>query len=142
MMCPQCGAPPQDGRTCEDAYYQMLAWEFSDAVKGSVHHLTVPAYHLQHPAELSADGWQQMLETLRAFVQGNSPQAMRARIRRQQQVDKVSLRRGSPARAALRSWSVPVHTCFVDDPELYCQRVRVWAAAVVDDLRKAGFLPA
>lgn len=70
------------------------------------------------------------------------PQAMRARIRGQQQAHTVSLRPGSPASVALRSWRVTVHTCFVDDPDRYCQRVRVWAAAVVDDLQKSRFLPA
>jgi hypothetical protein len=118
----------------------MLAWEFSDPAKGSVHHLTVPTFHIQHPAELSAHGWQEMAAVLRAFVQGVSPQVMRVHIR-QQQAHRESLRRGLPALPRLPQWSVSVHTCCVDDAVLYCQRVREWAAATWADVEKAGLLP-
>ena len=50
----ECGQPAE---TCEQAWGECLALEFSDPEYGAVHHLTVSAYMLQHPGRLSAGGW-------------------------------------------------------------------------------------
>ena len=49
LECVWCGARyATPGETCEDRFNLALAREFEDPAFGMVHHLTVPAYMLQH----------------------------------------------------------------------------------------------
>ena len=64
-ICPECGAEWRDGLTCDDHFYQMLAWDFENAEDAwSVHHLTVLCFHIQHPSRYSPEGLQGALELL------------------------------------------------------------------------------
>lgn len=67
---------------CEERFHRYLALEYMDGRYGAVHYLTVPAYKLQHPDQLSREGWQAMRATLEAFlVEGRSPQQRLALMR-------------------------------------------------------------
>lgn len=49
---------------------------------GAIHHLTVPAYMLQHPSRYSREGWLEARRLLAAFLAGKAP----AEVRRQSRV--------------------------------------------------------
>lgn len=67
--CPECGAVLQGGETCAALFHQMLYWENEQPELGSVHHLMVLCYHLQHPCLLSKAGLDYGVELLRDFLE-------------------------------------------------------------------------
>ncbi len=67
--CPECGAVLQGGETCAALFHQMLYWENAQPELGSVHHLMVLCYHLQHPCLLSKAGLDYGVELLRDFLE-------------------------------------------------------------------------
>jgi hypothetical protein len=81
--CAECGAPWTAEDNCTQRYHRFLALELSNPEYGVVHHLTVATYMLQHPSQLSLQGWQAMREQLRQFLdEGLRPEEARARIRK------------------------------------------------------------
>jgi len=145
-QCPECGAPGDREETCRERFERFLALEFSDPAYGAVHHLTVAAYMLQHPARLSARGWYATRTTLTRFlVEGLSPEELRRLGGRA--VD--SLRRTwsfvKGPRVALPAGCAWQSTILgVDDSTAaaYCQTVRAWANRTLHDANRAGEPPA
>ncbi len=81
--CPECGATLNNGTTCETNFHQMLFWEAKYPEYGSVHHLAVLCYHLQHPRLYSSAGLRHALGLLIALVeQGRSPAEVRQQMTR------------------------------------------------------------
>ncbi len=76
--CPECGAHITAETSCETSFHECLAREYNDPAFGSVHHLTVAAFMLQHSSQLSRDGWLAMRQLLREFlVEHKHPSAIR-----------------------------------------------------------------
>ncbi len=146
-ICPECGATWQDGRTCTDCFHRMLAWEFTDQEAGSVHHLTVLCYHLQHPSLYSPEGLAYALKLLVEFVEhGQTPQA----VRRQNRAAVSNARRGwtfkgssqaHGAYARAPRWTVTAPDVVADGLTGYPARVRAWARSVAEALRASDNLP-
>lgn len=80
MRCAECGAPLDDGRTCQDDFYTLFAWEWEHQLL-DVHHLMVLSFNLQHPSILSPDGLSASINLLRQFLEdGITPEQMRKRM--------------------------------------------------------------
>lgn len=131
-VCPSCRAT-----ACEELFHRFLALEFNDPAYGAVHHLTVPAYMLQHPHRLSQEGWRQMRATLHAFlVEGRTPQAHRAALRDSVSSSNrtTSLKNGphQPLPAAF-TWSQTIAAVDHTTPQRYRQTIEQWARAVLSD---------
>lgn len=138
-QCPECGGQFTAKETCTDQYYACMALELTDPAYGAVHHLTVPAYMLQHPSQLSADGWQAMVQILHEFlVDGVSPARMRQVIQQQQkrQPKSFSMVKGAPAAQPAWVWRKTIMDVRLDDPTIYCADVRAWAEAVHHDIHQ------
>ncbi len=131
--CLQCGALLDSVDSCAAFFDQCLALEFTDSRYGAVHHLTVPAYYLQHPSRLSRDGWRLMRETLRAFVvEGKTPAQMRSAAAIA--AKPLRLTKGIPmAFKKPIHWRKTVADVRLDAPAHYCTDVQAWAAAVLED---------
>jgi hypothetical protein len=134
MNCPECGAPEVQ---CEPRYHEFLVKEFSDAGYGSVHHLTVATYMLQHSSKLSLQGWLETRRLLREFlIYHKAP----AEIRRQNkdQVDsgkrawKIASKDGT-AKISRTVWTRTILDVRLDSPEIYCADVAAWAQAALTD---------
>jgi hypothetical protein len=135
--CAWCGAHyDAPGDSCEARFDLALAREFEDPAYGSVHHLTVPAFMLQHN-RYSRAGWLWARNLIAAFVRdGLDP----AEARRQQ---RAMLDSGERNWAITRgptfegfeqiAWSRTIADDRFDSAADYCADVRAWAAAVVDD---------
>ena len=82
-MCPECGADWSSGVTCEDDFHQFGYWELADLEHlGSVHHLMVLSYHLQHPSLYSPEALAFAQQQLIDFLEGGvTPQQMRRDMR-------------------------------------------------------------
>ena len=67
------------GSSCEADFQTLLGWEHNRPSLLAVHHLTVLAYHLQHPHLYSPDGLVFAQRLLADFLVGLTPTAARAR---------------------------------------------------------------
>lgn len=73
--CPECGALDS---LCRERFYEFLGLEFSDPEYGTVHHLTVMVFMLQHSSRQTCEGWLGMRDLLDEFlVQGKPPELVR-----------------------------------------------------------------
>jgi hypothetical protein len=135
MNCPECGAA--DGE-CETRYHECLAKEFEDPRFGTVHHLSVATYMLQHSSKLSGQGWLYERALLRAFLVENKTPAL---IREQNRDSVDSLRRefkiaSRDGRPVIRraQWTRTILDVSLADAEIYCRDVTAWAWASLHDV--------
>lgn len=134
MICLECGA-----LDCQIYFDEFLVLEFTDAGYGSVHHLTVAAYMLQHSSKLTREGWLHERELLREFLVENKPPAF---IRKQNKdlVDsgkrtfKIKSRDGKPV-INKSTWTKTILEVRTESAEVYCADVTAWARAVLEDVQ-------
>jgi hypothetical protein len=99
--CIQCGAVG-----CKEKCGEMLAPEFEQpAVFGTVHHLTIICYNIQHPDEFTDEALEWMRSSLRTIVsEGLSPQEFRERAGKNVEAGKLKVRRhAAPAETSRRT---------------------------------------
>lgn len=134
MTCLECGA-----LDCQIYFDEFLVLEFTDAGYGSVHHLTVAAYMLQHSSKLTREGWLHERELLREFLAENKPPAF---IRKQNKdlVDsgkrtfKIKSRDGKSI-ITKTTWTKTILDVRTENAEVYCADVTAWAWAVLEDVQ-------
>lgn len=144
--CPECGAEWADGKTCQDDFNQMLAWEFGQPELWEAHHLTVLSYYLQHPSLYSAEGLNNGKWLLIEFVQnGLAPEEMRTRNRDKVDAGKRAwkLRATGDAHGAYANpveWPITAAQVVTGGTSGYCDNVRAWAESVYAALESSGNL--
>ncbi len=135
--CPQCGAELASGENCRDRFDLCLAKEFEHPTSyGSVHHLTVACYMLQHNL-YSREAWLEARKMVAQFVhQGITP----ADVRRQnRQAFDSGHRQWSFTKGAKMAgldgivWSRTIADVRHDTPKVYCADVKTWATGVLSD---------
>lgn len=137
LECAWCGARyATPGETCEDRFNLALAREFEDPAFGMVHHLTVPAYMLQHN-RYSHVGWLVTRDLLASFVRGEVDPAG---ARRQYKAKYSGGERAGSITKGPRfaqfdqiTWTRTIADVRFDSAEVYRADVEAWAAAVVAD---------
>lgn len=143
--CPECGASWRDDLTCQDHWYQALAWESEYPDKTlAAHHLLVLCYHLQHPHLYSPQGLEEAQRLLAAFVQeGMTP----AEARRRQRDAVDSGRRawkitGTPTSYGAYThpiqWPMTMGDITSGDLDGYIARVQAWARSTLEALKTSG----
>lgn len=145
--CPACGARWIDSITCESHFHQLLFWEVEDPSRGSVHHLLVLSYHLQHPHLYSPETLQAGMQMLAQFIEeGVSPKQMRQRL--QSSVDSghrthpITARPGhTGAYAYPVIWKVTAADVVSAGADAYISSVEGWASSILAVLRESGNLP-
>jgi hypothetical protein len=128
-----------EGKTCREAFEELISREFQDPVCGQVHHLTVLCYDLQHPLQFTREALEWSRAALQAAVeQGVSPVELRRFARRQfsgKAKPKVT-RQAQPEEAAPRiHWRMTALDVLGESAEGHNQRVEAWARSVLEDLR-------
>jgi hypothetical protein len=136
VHCPLCGAQYPGDERCEDRFNRFLALELEDPAYGVVHHLTVPAYLLQHNA-YSRAGWLLSRDLLARFVREEFDPAIARRLHRQD-VDSGnrdwSVTRGpKPEWIDEITWTRTIADVRADDPGDYRAGIRAWAESVLAD---------
>lgn len=134
--CPECGAVWRDGRTCKDVFDECLNLEFSDRVAGSVHHLTVICYMIQHNG-YSDEALAWVVKRLGEFLEGGvTPQMVRlehgAQVTSGARDWKVT---GRPSRPMPPDWPVHITDLQWSTPADYCLKITQWAWTVHEKLR-------
>ena len=134
MNCLECGAIDT---SCKSRFDEFLVLEFTDAGYGTVHHLTVTAYMLQHSSQLTREGWLHMRGLLREFLVENKPPEF---IRKQnkdvvnsgKRKFKISSKDSLPV-IQKSTWTKTILNVRTGNAEVYCADVSAWARAVLED---------
>jgi len=138
--CQECGAPWATEDNCTERFHRFMALEMTNAAYGAVHHLTVAAYMLQHPNQLSQRGWQEERDLLKQFViDGVSPAEIRTRRRGDYDSGNRTLSLSKGPRLRLPpgfTWTLTILSVDDSTPEQYCQDIARWAWQVHEDASK------
>lgn len=135
--CPECGAELAPGEQCRDRFDTCMALEFENpSTFGSVHHLTVACYYLQHNA-YSHQAWLIARQGVSQAVNlGITPGEVRMGTRRALDSGnrEWNVTRGArmPGADTLQ-WTRTIADVRTNDPELYGADVRDWAKSVLSD---------
>ena len=146
QTCPECGAEWHDGQTCQDAFYQMLAWEFEYPGNGAVHHLMVLCYHLQHPHLYSPEGLHLATQLLADFLEHRlTPEQVRSERREYVNSNKRTWKiKGTPSSYGVYKhpvfWTLTGMNVIANGPDNYCESVRTWAQSVYESLKASDSL--
>lgn len=136
FRCLACGGSFPADETCRERFERALALEFANPAYFAVHHLSVPAYLLQHNA-YSRQGWLWTRRSLAEFVRdGQAPAAWRRRQR--PAVDSGnrtwSITKGpKPEWFDQIVWTRTIADVRFDTAAGYGADVRAWAASVLAD---------
>ncbi len=133
--CPECGALLNPGEACVNRFHACLVLDYSGPAYGTVHHLVVATYMLQHPSRLTADGWLATRSLLKAFLhEGRTPAAVRQEDRRSLDSGVRSVKLKNRAAAPVvrtRSWPATIADVRLERGEVYCASVTQWATAAL-----------
>lgn len=135
IVCPECSVIG-----CRKRFDEFLVLEFTDPGYGTVHHLTVAAYMLQHSSQLTREGWLYERKLLSEFLVENKPPAF-IRRRNKDLVDSgkrtFKIRSRDGQRVIQKSaWARTILDVRTEDGEIYCADVTAWARSVLDDCEK------
>ena len=141
QKCPECGALWHEGKTCQDGFHQMLAWEAENPGLGEVHHLMVLCYHLQHPTLYSPEGVAEARRLLVEFVvHGRTPGEIRKRNRARLDSSQRNWKiKGTPASYGTYDppirWTMTAADVIAGGADSYCGNVRAWAQSLQTALK-------
>jgi hypothetical protein len=146
QTCPECAAAWQDGKTCQDDFYQMGYWELENPALQVVHHLMVLCYHLQHPSLYSPDGVKEGKRLLVDFLErGLTTEQVRERNRDRLDSGKRTFKiKGTPGSQGSYdhpvTWMMRAADVTAGGAAAYIGNVEAWARAVLVGLRESGNL--
>jgi hypothetical protein len=140
--CPDCGADIPDGENCHGKFEQLLAHEYAfPQAFGTVHHMTVAAYSLQHPRDYSRDALKLWRVILAESLDGlTTPTQFLERARAQFSGGLRVREKGAlPPPEWPHAWPVTVLDVLVPpgevpDAEGHIVRVKRWAASIRETL--------
>lgn len=137
QKCFQCGAEFPSDEQCRDRFNLCLAMEFEDPTTfGTVHHLTVACYMLQHNA-YSRDVWLEARKMITQFIQeGITPAEMRKQNRSRFDSGHRTLSVTKDAKLSEFDtiiWTRTIADVRLDNSEAYCTDIKLWAASVLAD---------
>jgi hypothetical protein len=139
QTCPECGAIWEVGKTCEDVFNECLVLEFNDRVAGSVHHLTVACYMIQHNG-YSDEGLAWIRKRLEEFLEGGlTPQMVRQEHRNNVASGSRDWKvTGRPSQPLHPNWPLHITDLSWSTREDYCLKITQWAWSVLDTLKQIG----
>lgn len=132
--CPECGAP--DNR-CQTRFDEYLILDFTHAGYGTVHHLTVAAYMVQHSSRLTREGWLFERELLRqVLLENKPPAAIRKQIKDTVDSGKRKFKIKSKTGLAFinkSTWMKTILDVRAENAETYCKDITAWAKSVLEE---------
>jgi hypothetical protein len=142
MNCPECGTPEP---SCKERFDEFLVLEFTYAGFGSVHHLTVSAFMIQHSSRLTLEGWFHMRELLREFlVEHKSPAFILSQYRHLVDSGKrkfrITSKDGMPV-IKKTMWAKTIVDVRMETADIYCADVIEWARTVMEEAATIATVP-
>ena len=137
MNCPECGAADN---LCQARFDEFLVLEFTDPGYGAVHNLTVCTFMIQHSSRISKEGWMYERELLREFiVEKKSPSLIRQQVSKSVDSGRRTFtfksKDGKPV-INKTIWTKTILDVRTEDAEEYCDDIRAWAKAVLEDAER------
>jgi hypothetical protein len=127
------------GSTCQAIFDEFLGLEFSDPAYGQVHFFTVACFMIQRGrySDEALTGIQSLLEA--ALVEQLPPHQLRERATKGMSKATRTWQITRPADAPPLphvAWSVTIADVArsIQDPELYCDHVKQWARATLQQM--------
>jgi len=139
VVCPECGAPMVNGRTCREIYEELLDLESQDPDgAGSVHSLSVLCYVLQHPHGYSDSALSWGVTSLKDILEnGQIRDEQRGRFKGLSRIFRRRPRWLGGSRPMMPDrWQMTIDQVYRADPRGHPQRVQCWARAILRDLGK------
>jgi hypothetical protein len=138
--CNGCGVTCVEGENCQQRYHECLALEFSNIGYGKVHHLTVPAFQLQHCQSLSLEGVLSFQKVLQSFlIDRKTPEQIRIENKRSLDQTNRNWRFSGNTKIQLFSkeiWTSTIFSVRMDNAQEYCDDITKWAETVLSDSSK------
>jgi hypothetical protein len=144
--CQECCGSWQNDLTCRNCFQQLLYWENENPALGSVHHLMVLSYHLQHPSLYSPEGLQYSLQQLIEFLEaGISPKQA---LKKNRTTLDSGIRQWTfkPKPGSVggyiypTAWHMTIQDVVNAGTKYYVGNIQRWAHSILADLRSAGNL--
>ena len=146
-LCDECRGKLFDGKVCRDYFEEMITWDFEDFMgAGTVHHLTVLCYSLQHPTSYSQKGLSDAKEFLTEFVLKKASfeeHDKRNRERLSSNVRDWKIKGTAEDYGTypiVPKWTIHTSDVAIPGKEGYEARVQSWAESVYKDLKDSGNL--
>lgn len=137
MNCPECGA---SHHLCQQRFDEFLVLEFTDSGYGTVHHLTVATFMVQHSSKMTREGWTYERELLREFlVENKSPAMIRRKIKDTVDSGKRTFRFKSKTGVPVinkSAWKKTILDVRSESAEVYCEDINAWAMSVLEEAEK------
>ena len=139
VRCPECGAVLSEGSTCQTIFEEFLSIEYTDPEYGQVHFLTVACFMIQH-GRYSDESLAGMQSLLRAYLDEElTPQQLRERatkgMNHATRPRKITRQADAPPLPKV-AWSLTIADVAqsMQTPEEYCQQVKQWAHATLQQM--------
>jgi hypothetical protein len=134
MNCPECGAPDN---LCQTRFDEFLVLEFTDAGYGTVHHLTVAAFMVQHSSKMTREGWLFERDLLRKFlVENKAPEYIRKQnkdiVDSGKRTFKIKSKTGLPV-INKSTWRKTILDVRAENAEEYREDINAWARSVLEE---------
>jgi hypothetical protein len=134
MNCPECGAPDN---LCQTRFDEFLVLEFTDAGYGTVHHLTVAAFMVQHSSKMTREGWLFERDLLRKFlVENKAPEYIRKQnkdiVDSGKRTFKIKSKTGLPV-INKSTWRKTILDVRAENAEVYREDINAWARSVLEE---------
>jgi hypothetical protein len=134
VTCSECAAPDM---ACETRFNEFLVLEFTETGYGTVHHLTIATYMLQHSSKLTRQGWSLTRKLLREFlVENKSPDTIRKQnknfIDSGKRIFNITSIDGSRGIRKI-IWTKTILDVHSDNAEIYCREIINWANSALKD---------
>jgi hypothetical protein len=137
--CTECGAVLSEGSTCQTIFEECLDLEYTNPAYGQVHFFTVACFMIQH-GRYSDEALTWIQSMLRAALDDQLT-AQQLRQRAAQRMNdatrtwKVTRQADAPPLPKI-AWSTTIAdvTQSIGDPEQYCEHVKRWALATLQQM--------
>ena len=137
--CTECGAVLSEGSTCQTIFEEFLSLEYTNPAYGQVHFLTVACFMIQH-GRYSDEALIGMQSLLRAYLDEQlTAQQLRQLaakgINDATRTWKVTRQADAPPLPKV-AWSMTIADVAqnMQDPEKYCEHVKQWAHATLQQM--------
>lgn len=139
--CAECGAVLPEGKNCQALFGECLSFEYTNESYGQVHFLTVACFMIQH-GRYSDEALAWIQPMLRVYLEG---QLTAQQIRLQAAMDIDPIRQWKVTRQADAlplpriAWTMTIAdvTQNLQSPERYCEKVKQWARATLQQVEAA-----
>ncbi|MDF2556775.1 MAG: hypothetical protein K0R71_603 [Bacillales bacterium] len=135
-ICPECGAPEQEGLDCWGQLGGLISWEYDDPDLLAEHFKTVACYNMQHPAMFQDNALEGLKQVFIEHLDNNLPiSEIRKRMGKANEGTNRVLKKEHEREMVLRNWPMTIDKVYIPgQPEGAAQRVRDWAKSIRSEL--------